>query len=1177
MVDKTDIFDGAETVLKQGITLIEASAGTGKTFAISMLVLRAVVELGIDLKEILVVTYTVAATEELRGRIRSRLVQARNMLRGTQSQADPVLKRWLALIEDKGQAERRLDLALLDIDSMGIHTIHGFCQRILAEQVLESGHFFDTELISDTSSVRNDLIRDFWRRRLYSADKRYGSLIVGCYPTPLALHQSIRGAENPLSKILPAELTFKDACRKLDGGWERLKTWWVKNGQRLGDELYNADQQGLLKNEPSRQYQGWLDLIESSFNQGSSPDPVVVAKLLEDNLVGTINGRKIRGEDKKRALVASWTLPGEAAESYLEGSDQLLLAVRLELAEELRRELTKRLHEQGLVSFDELIIDLAQAISSVTGESLVRQVGGRYRVALIDEFQDTDSAQYEIFSRLFGQGAHHLYLIGDPKQAIYRFRGADIDSYLQARELVDRRLTLDCNFRSNPGLVGALNHLLTGNEIGGTLYQPVRSPENIDYHRLVEADSEQPGLIYCQLDGNSEKIGWSAGTAEEQIRLWVVNEVVRLIDSGTPPAILSPNEGNRDFQRAIKPCDIGILVRTNRQAEDFFSEFSRRGIPAVLSSSKDVFQTRESSDLLLVLQAVASPSNTGLQRTVLGLDWFGLSGDSYFQVCSDEERFNLYRERFYEYHRQWNESGLLLMMNSLLEDEEVFLHLSRKPQAERRITNIHHLVELIHQQQNQRRLSISRTLIWCQEKQKDPADLQEAELRLESDSDAVNVITMHSAKGLEYEIVFCPFLFRSTVSAKTKGAVNCIDPEQGRISDLGSERFALHAQLSLQEEVEEEMRLAYVALTRARLRSYLIWAELKTGSSFDSPVGRMLFPWGSCSFELQQERLQELGSAAHCQYRLIEADQAPLHYLPPASRTGALKARESSGRRLQTNRIRTSFSGLTMLSMAHGDEHHKAGDESSAEVQPYDTALPGGVRFGNLIHDALEMFDFTDLGDGAVSSEQLDKLMRKYRYDIDPEPVRNLLRNAVCTPLMLTRVAEQGFSLAQITDEYAVKEMEFTLHLDPISTTELNRILGREPTVSVLNRRDLEGYLSGFIDLVFKHRGRYYVVDYKTNNLGPESAYRNEGLVEAMQVHNYGLQYWLYTLVVHRFLHNWLEGYRYEVHFGGVMYLFVRGMQPDRPGSGVFFDRPEEATLMALDHYFGIGGGGGHD
>ena len=268
---------------------------------------------------------------------------------------------------------------------------------------------------------------------------------------------------------------------------------------------------------------------------------------------------------------------------------------------------------------------------------------------------------------------------------------------------------------------------------------------------------------------------------------------------------------------------------------------------------------------------------------------------------------------------------------------------------------------------------------------------------------------------------------------------------------------------------------------------------------------------------------------------------------------------------------------LTMLSMARGDEHHKAGDESSAEVQPYDTALPGGVRFGNLIHDALEMFDFKDLGDVAVSSEQLDKLMRKYRYDIDPEPVKKLLQNTVLTSLLNSDDQSENFSLSMIEEAGTIKEMEFSLHLDPVSTSELNLILAGEPTVSPLGHRDLEGYLNGFVDLIFHHRGRYYIADYKTNNLGVSSDYHREGLIDAMRSHNYGLQYWLYTLVVHRFLHNWVEGYRYEVHFGGVMYLFVRGMQPDRPGSGVFFDRPKEATLMALDHYFGIGGGGGHD
>ncbi|MEJ2056260.1 MAG: UvrD-helicase domain-containing protein, partial [Desulfofustis sp.] len=191
-------FDAAATPFQPGVTLVEASAGTGKTFAISMLVLRAVVELGIGIDRILVVTYTVAATGELRGRIRARLIQARNTLHAPDNRVDEVLSRWLDSISDPEEARRRLELALLDIDSMSIFTIHGFCQRILAEQVLESDQLFETDLLSDTLSQRNLLIRDFWRRRLYRIDKRYGSLIVDSYRTPQQLYDSISGAENPL-------------------------------------------------------------------------------------------------------------------------------------------------------------------------------------------------------------------------------------------------------------------------------------------------------------------------------------------------------------------------------------------------------------------------------------------------------------------------------------------------------------------------------------------------------------------------------------------------------------------------------------------------------------------------------------------------------------------------------------------------------------------------------------------------------------------------------------------------------------------------------------------------------------------------------------------------------------------------------------------------------------------
>ena len=318
--------------------------------------------------------------------------------------------------------------------------------------------------------------------------------------------------------------------------------------------------------------------------------------------------------------------------------------------------------------------------------------------------------------------------------------------------------------------------------------------------------------------------------------------------------------------------------------------------------------------------------------------------------------------------------------------------------------------------------------------------------------------------------------------------------------------------------------------------------------------------------------MRERGAADYCQYHGIEPDSPALHYELPPSTEGVFEARQYSPGRLHTNRIRTSFSGLTTLSKSYSDGYHRAGDESGREQLLEDAVLPGGVRFGNLIHDGLEMFSFAALGNGQFNSDQLESLIRKYRYEIDTEPVRNLLYNAVSTPLFNTDRGEENFTLAELDHSQSVKEMEFTLHLEPFTTAELNRILAQEPTVRPLGRREIEGYLSGFVDLIFCHNGRYFIADYKTNNLGSDHGYRPEGLLQAMQAHNYGLQYWLYSLVVHRFLGNWFEDYRYDLHFGGVMYLFVRGMNPDKPGSGVFFDRPNQNSLMELDRCFGAPG-----
>lgn len=1187
MAEHRTIFDGLKSEFSQGITLVEASAGTGKTFAIGMLVLRGVVELGINLEQILVVTYTVAATQELRERIRLRLLQGRELLSGIEIGCDDLLREWSDCVADKAQALKRLDLALLDIDSMAIYTIHGFCNKVLRDHALESNHLFDIELISDTSVYKTRLVQDFWRKHLYPIEDRFGSLILSRYPDPQSLYASIRGSENPMTTLEPKEADFEVACTLIDQKVEHLQRWWQANSKEFKRCLDEADEQGYLKAKLSRGYSEWFATLDRCLleDQSScSPDPLLISELLEEALIDGMNRRKLSTEEKRQALISSWPTPDLLIQEYLEAVTSLRVAIRVKLACYVREKLLVQLNEQRKIGFDDLIVGLVKAIEK-DGKQLCSLVGAKYQLALIDEFQDTDSAQWFIFSRLFGGGSHYLYLIGDPKQAIYRFRGADINSYLQARTSAHRHLTLDKNFRSSPGLVNGVNGLFEAVSIGGSLYQKVSASELTDATKLIEVDQQRPGLIYCQLDQQTEDdTKWLYSSGEDEIRTWVVNETTQLIGTGASLVLQTFSEHGKKTQRNLKPSDIGVLVRTNEQAERYRKDFSRRGVPAVISSKQPVFQTRESKDLLLVMLGVAAPGDSATLRTVMGLDWFGLSGDEHFQICADAGHFTLWQKRFHDYFELWQRSGFLVMICRLLEDEKVFVNLCNRQLAERRIANIQHLIELVQEHESNELSSCSQSLNWLQEMQNDSTGIQEAELRLESDGDAVNVVTMHSAKGLEYKIVFCPFLFIPPRFDTTATLVSCHVEGVGKICDLGSERFAQHKEIARSEEYDEDLRIAYVAITRAQLRCYLFWADIEPGrsrpSSVESALGRILFQGELPSFSEQQKFLQNAGSGPFSEYRLIHAGHlvADNHY-SPVSDTEEMQVLPHGERPLTTSRTRTSFSGLALLSKHHIEETSKAFDEGTSRLQSDEPSLlPGGVRFGNMIHDALESFEFSDLAQNlpdARVTDALAVLSNRYRFEIETELIVDLLDNVVSTPLIAPDRSGNGFTLADLEPRCQIKEMEFTLHLDHTSTQRINSILASESTCTPLAGRDIEGYLNGFIDLICEYDGRYYVIDYKTNNLGGgEQAYQAESLRAAMRGHNYGLQYWLYTLVVHRYLKMWLPGYSYENCFGGVMYLFVRGMSKTRLGSGVFFDLPDEQILAKLDDCFGTGSHG---
>lgn len=1177
-------FDPVTTGLSKGTSLIEASAGTGKTYTIAMLVLRLVVEQDVPIDKLLVVTFTKAATEELKDRIRGRLAYAKRALAGHADTTDSAISTWLAQVDLPSEIiKRRLDLALLDIDQAGIFTIHGFCQRVLREHALASGQLFDAELTDDLLAIKQACADDFWRRHIQNRTAWEVAVLTKDIKTPDALLGSINNISNDA-------LIYPDQ-QPLDSALAELKQLADKAQIKLADCAQKVDAQftgKYFKGSYQKTFTGHCSEL-GEWLQGNTlqfPSAEALSLLAYNGLLDGLNGNQFRankaqtGDGRKAEFLSSLDLDTKPFDDLEAKAQQITVALRRNLLELLRVELDKQLEQINAWSFDNLITHLAKALEGERSLQLIGELRQRFDAALIDEFQDTDNNQWHIFFSIFAAPSHYLVLVGDPKQAIYKFRGADIYSYLEAQAQAQNRFTLKKNWRSHPHLVEAVNRLFQREQaflLPGIAFNPTQPGLSKEDGALHSCGKAVAPMMLWQLQESDSKTGyWQSNRSDAAyaICISVVNEIVEL---------LAGDYTIQPQNRKLQPQDIAILVQTNKQAREYQNTLRLAGVPSVLNSTESVFASEEAGHLYILLQAVAHPGDTNLLGQALALSWFGHDGQKLCQIINSETEMDNILSRFLGYYQTWQQAGMMTMMQTLLKQEKIASVLSTSTLAERRLTNLQHTLELLQQAVIDERLGIHKTLNWLKtaitQAKENPGSPDNQQLRLESDADAVKIVTMHRAKGLEYPIVFCPYLWQHKHRPIEKNPlVLCHLPEMGYgnksrlIVDLGSTKIDKHNAQAQYEDHAEDLRLAYVAVTRAKYRCYIAWANVRSETAANDSALAWLLDFADDDFPGQQAVLQALQTQDEntFAYRLLDNSGTITDIYGQSEKYSSLLAKKRH-RSLSTDWQMSSYTALSALSLSETPEmpEDKAGENQHKFDNLIDTPggltilLPSGAHTGNVVHELLEHVPFIALANKRNISALRDKACQRYGLRLEqPEIIDNLLHKTVTTPLSIT---DPQFCLMNIPDGQCLKEMPFYLSLPSFNTHQLNGILHNKPTFQPLTAKQMSGFLTGFIDLICEYGQRYYVMDYKTNSL-PD--YRIDTLTHAMREHNYGLQYWIYSVVLHSYLQNRLANYSYAQHFGGVRYLFVRGMEPDTAMSGVFQDNPDLPTIESLTALF---------
>ncbi|MEL0649147.1 exodeoxyribonuclease V subunit beta [Pseudoalteromonas agarivorans] len=1175
-----------------GQSLIEASAGTGKTYTITGLYLRYLLGLQIEgelntplsVEQILVVTFTDAATQEIKDRVRSRIIAARDALLG-QDPKDELIEGVIAAVDDKHRAFDLLDAAAKSMDEAAIFTIHGFCQRMLKQHAFESGVAFNLEFILDERDILLETIKDFWRAFVYPLNKERTDAILDVFAAPESLFSQVSSVLNKANAHITPQINLDDVWQARDEYINRVPAF---KRAVIDQEFIAAIKGSGLSGSKTPARKGSLTALEAFcasddlfFEFGTSKYSFEVWG--SENLSDAANYKKNQPLFT-HPLLSQFDELAALNNTINQG---LKIAIVQYASRWVKAAIVKRKQEQSVITPDDLLTNLHSALNGEQGDALAQKIAQLFPVAMIDEFQDTDPIQYGIFSKIYGQENTTLAMIGDPKQAIYGFRGADIFTYIGAKEAVqiEQQFTLGTNFRSSTDIVNSVNSLF-GKHANSFIYNDA-IPFNAVAAKGKKAEDSflidgKPVTafefnVFVDEAADEKNKPTNKGVGQAHLATHFANKIVTLLEKAKQGTACIGN-------KPVSASDICILVRDRVEAQIIKKALGDAKISSVYLSRESVFSQELSHHLLNFLTALHGQYDESLLRGVLAGPLFCLSYNDIFALADDENKWQEHLNFFAQLGHIWNKQGAMAMLERLMSHNQ----LSAKWQGlgynvERWLTDFRHLGEILQQKQIELEGTL-RLLRWFAQKVSQQ-DGETVQVRLESDANLVKIVTMHASKGLEYPLVFMPFAsgYRETKEA--------LYHDKGKlVYDLSKNEDAL--QKAEQERLAEDLRLLYVALTRAVHFCSLGVYNIGQGRSSrlaiqSSALGHVLFS----GLELSSSQVWRTHLSEFCDTNKAMSYQQFTSQTLLEQGTLRFAQSENSSQALSINSVTatierdwraTSFSALSFkkhtdhIEPGRSDEDHEKDEFAAQEDElPSPYSFPKGAKPGSCLHEIFEQIDFTSPLKHPTNKEQnLDEVVKRAleKYHIS-ESWQGVTEQWILDSLQcrLNANSSNDLSLSKLAPSDCLVEMEFNLPLSSLSAPKLNEILIKhfDFTQSKLEFAHVKGLLKGFIDLIFCYQGKYYILDYKSNYLGNTPAdYKSDLLEQAMSSHQYHLQYLIYTVALHRLLKQRISDYSIETHLGGVYYAFLRGMPA---GQGVYFKKLTQEQVTILDGLFSQG------